>query len=65
MIDVADNLNDIPSSIVARVAEHALGDEVELADAVLVTFGRPSYYGSKRAGTERGFGSTPGQLNDR
>lgn len=36
------NLDDIPSSIVARVAEHALGDQVELADAVLVTFGRPS-----------------------
>ena len=36
------NLDDIPSSIVSRVAEHALGDEVELADAVSVMFGRPS-----------------------
>jgi nicotinamidase-related amidase len=35
------DLDDIPASIVARVAEHALGDEVELADAVSVTFGRP------------------------
>jgi nicotinamidase-related amidase len=35
------NLDDIPSSIVSRVAEHALGDEVELADAASVLFGRP------------------------
>jgi len=59
------NLDDIPASIVARVAEHALGDEVELADAVSVMFGRPSQYGTKRAGTERGFGNTRGKLNER
>jgi nicotinamidase-related amidase len=34
------NLDDIPSYIVSRVAEHVLGDEVELANAVLVTFSR-------------------------
>jgi len=34
------NLDDIPAAIVARVAEHALGDEVELADAASVTFGQ-------------------------
>ena len=59
------NLDDIPASIVARVAEHALGDEVELADAVSVAFGRPSQYGTKHAGTERGFDSTRGKFNDR
>ena len=32
------NLDDIPSSIVSRVAEHALGDEVELANTASVTF---------------------------
>jgi streptothricin hydrolase len=35
------NLDDIQSSVVSRVAEHALGDEVELVDAVSVMFGRP------------------------
>jgi streptothricin hydrolase len=35
------NLDEIPSSIVSRVAEHALGDEVELVDTVSVLFGRP------------------------
>jgi len=35
------NLDDIPSSVVARVAEHALGDEIELVDTVSVRFGRP------------------------
>jgi len=34
------NLDDIPAAIVARVAEHALGDAVELIDAASVTFGR-------------------------
>lgn len=34
------NLDDIPSSIVSRVAEHALGDEVELANATSVSFSR-------------------------
>ncbi len=34
------NLDDIPAAIVARVAAHALGDEVELADAASVTFGQ-------------------------
>lgn len=34
------NLDDIPAAIVARVAEHALGDEIELIDAVSVTFER-------------------------
>src|SRR6266508_2365498 len=34
------NLDDIPAAVVARVAEHALGDEVELIDAASVTFGR-------------------------
>jgi nicotinamidase-related amidase len=32
------NLDDIPAAIVARVAEHALGDEVELIEAASVTF---------------------------
>src|SRR4051812_25258036 len=32
------NLDEIPASIVARVAEHALGDQVELVDAVSVRF---------------------------
>jgi hypothetical protein len=32
------NLDDIPAAIVSRVAEHALGDEVELTDATSVTF---------------------------
>jgi nicotinamidase-related amidase len=36
------NLDDIPAAIVARVAEHALGDEVELLDAASVTFVRPA-----------------------
>jgi nicotinamidase-related amidase len=36
------NLDDIPASIVARVAEHALGDEIELADAIAIPFGRRS-----------------------
>ena len=36
------NLDDIPSSIVSRVAEHALGDEVELVNAVSVKFARPA-----------------------
>jgi nicotinamidase-related amidase len=35
------NLDDIPSSIVSRVAEHALGDVIELANAASVTFSRP------------------------
>ena len=35
------NLDDIPASVVARVAEHALGDEIELVDTVSVRFGRP------------------------
>lgn len=34
------NLDDIPAAIVARVAEHALGDEVELIDSASATFGR-------------------------
>lgn len=34
------NLDDIPAAIVARVAEHALGDEVDLIDAAAVTFGQ-------------------------
>lgn len=36
----AYNLDDIPAAIVARVAEHALGDEVNLIDAASVTFGQ-------------------------
>jgi len=36
------NLDDIPAAIVARVAQHALGDEVDLIDAASVTFGRPA-----------------------
>jgi streptothricin hydrolase len=35
------DLDDIPSASVARVAEHALGDEVELAEAASITFSRP------------------------
>lgn len=42
------DLDDIPSSIVSRVAEHALGDEVELADVVSVAFGRPSKHGHEQ-----------------
>ena len=57
------NLDDIPASIVARVAEHALGDAVELADAVSVTFGPPSKPGNKRARDERGFGSRRSKRN--
>ena len=34
------NLDDIPSSVVSRVAEHALGDEIELAHAAEVAFNR-------------------------
>jgi nicotinamidase-related amidase len=34
------DLGDIPSSIVSRVAEHALGDELELANAATITFSR-------------------------
>jgi nicotinamidase-related amidase len=36
------DLDDIPSSIVSRVAEHALGDGVELANAAAVAFSRSS-----------------------
>ena len=32
------NLDDIPSAIVSRVAEHALGDEIELVNAAEVAF---------------------------
>ena len=32
------NLEDIPAAIVSRVAEHALGDEVELVETASVTF---------------------------
>jgi nicotinamidase-related amidase len=35
------SLDDIPASVVARVAEHALGDEVEIVNTVSVQFGRP------------------------
>jgi nicotinamidase-related amidase len=35
------DLDDISSSIVARVAEHALGDEVELVNTASVRFSRP------------------------
>lgn len=35
------DLDEISCSIVSRVAEHALGDELELADPDAVTFGRP------------------------
>lgn len=35
------HLDDIPASVVARVAEHALGDEVEIADTDSVLFERP------------------------
>jgi streptothricin hydrolase len=59
------NLDDIPASVVARVAEHALGDAIELADAVSVTFGRPSKHEDKRSGNECGFGSIPSKPNDR
>ena len=59
------NLDDIPSSLVSRVAEHALGDAVELADAVSVTFSRPSKHGNKRSGNERGFGIIRSKRNDR
>lgn len=36
------DLEDIPASIVSRVAEHALGDEVELVHAASLTFSRPA-----------------------
>lgn len=35
------DLDEIPASVVSRVAEHALGDEVELVAAAAVRFGRP------------------------
>lgn len=35
------DLDEIPAAIVARVAEHALGDEVELAHTYSVTFAPP------------------------
>jgi nicotinamidase-related amidase len=35
------NLEDIPSSTVSRVAEHALGDGIELVKAAEATFSRP------------------------
>lgn len=34
------NLDEIPSSTVSRVAEHALGDEIELANAAEIRFRR-------------------------
>jgi hypothetical protein len=36
------DVDDIPSTVVSRVAEHALGDEVELAPSETITFLRPS-----------------------
>jgi nicotinamidase-related amidase len=36
------DLDEIPSPVVSRVAEHALGDEVELVEAAAVTFCRPA-----------------------
>jgi nicotinamidase-related amidase len=38
------DLDEISASIVSRVAEHALGDEIELADAAAVQFSRPSQH---------------------
>jgi nicotinamidase-related amidase len=35
------DVDDIPSTIVSRVAEHALGDEVELAPSEAITFLAP------------------------
>jgi nicotinamidase-related amidase len=35
------NLDEIPAAIVSRVAEHALGDEVELVEIASVTFAPP------------------------
>lgn len=35
------DLEDIPASSVSRVAEHVLGDEIEIVDAGSVTFSRP------------------------
>jgi streptothricin hydrolase len=59
------NLDDILASVVSRVAEHALGDAVELADAVSVTYGRPSKHADKRSGNECSFGIIPSKPNDR
>ena len=36
------NLDDIPAAMVSRVAEHALGSQVEIADSVAVAFERPN-----------------------
>jgi streptothricin hydrolase len=36
------NLEEIPAAVVSRVAEHALGDEVELAETASMTFAPPS-----------------------
>lgn len=58
------HLDDIPSSVVSRVAEHALGDEVELADSVSVSFGRPSQPGHQRKGGEHGLGIALNGPND-
>jgi streptothricin hydrolase len=35
------DVDDIPSTVVSRVAEHALGDEIELTTADAVTFLSP------------------------
>jgi streptothricin hydrolase len=35
------DLDDIPASVVSRVAEHALGDQVVLADTIAVIFEQP------------------------
>ena len=35
------DLDDIPAAIVSRVAEHALGGEIEIAGSTTVAFGQP------------------------
>jgi nicotinamidase-related amidase len=36
------DLDDIPATVVARVAEHALGDQLEVVDSTGVSFVAPS-----------------------
>ena len=48
------NLEEIPAAIVARVAEHALGDEVELVETAAVTFAPPAAPGASEAGPPTG-----------
>ena len=43
------DVDDIPSTVVSRVAEHTLGDEVELAPTATITFLPPVERGADRS----------------